>query len=599
MPFDYVSAANLLLVQSRPMPVIKGWNRLEGRPRAVDFERALRAEVRDALWFLTRQWQFGEFQGEDAASPVEARTLVQSAPFTRYRPNGGPTVPYRPEVPLEARVEADFLAGDLVTHVQVTRYFFALIAGQPNAALMRSLYLDAAAYALTAAAVEGAVDADAAAMLSLALSRTLDGVKLLAEIAAGTHATRVDAFAGLNAGEKVALKDAGDTLLAWSRRLYRSPESADDVAWSPRFLEYQFACAVQRGDAGTTETALVADQYDQGQLDWYAFDVDASTPGPIPPPDLPTPVPAPPAPNPSGPALSFIPAPVSFGGMPSHRYWELESRKTEFASIDAKTTDVAKLLLTEFALVFGNDWCVIPYEIEVGTLADVPGLLVTDDFGETTLVRAAGRGIDDQWQRWSMFTLTTNAADGSADTRLLLVPAVTKTLGGNEHETVLFLRDEMANMVWAVEKTVPSASSGGADGYGVARAAEVAPPAPPMHPTIANARYALGTDVPHNWHPFVPVHVPGSSRSVQLQRARMPGPARRIYGHILRVPSPYLINEEEVPRAGKIVTRAFQRARWQGGTTFLWAGRRVTTGRGEGSSGLAFDQVVDIKSDKV
>ena len=86
---------------------------------------------------------------------------------------------------------------------------------------------------------------------------------------------------------------------------------------------------------------------------------------------------------------------------------------------------------------------------------------------------------------------------------------------------------------------------------------------------------------------------------MQLQRARFPGPSRRIYGDILRVPSPYFVNEEEVPRAGKIVTRAFQRVRWQGGTTFLWTGRRVTTGRGEGSSGLAFDQVVDIRRDKV
>ena len=122
-----------------------------------------------------------------------------------------------------------------------------------------------------------------------------------------------------------------------------------------------------------------------------------------------------------------------------------------------------------------------------------------------------------------MFTLNTNAADGSADTRLLLAPAVIKALGGAEHEAVVFLRDEMANMVWAVEKTVPSASGGGADGYGIARAAEVAAPAPALHPTIANARYALGTDVPHNWHPFIPVHVPGSSRQCAAAAGTLPG----------------------------------------------------------------------------
>lgn len=49
------------------------WNRLEGRPRTYNFDRAMRAEVRDALWMLTKQWQMGEFQGDDAGSPVFAK----------------------------------------------------------------------------------------------------------------------------------------------------------------------------------------------------------------------------------------------------------------------------------------------------------------------------------------------------------------------------------------------------------------------------------------------------------------------------------------------------------------------------------------------
>jgi hypothetical protein len=591
MAFDYAAAEKLLLVVEPAVPVVKGWNRLEGRPRAVDFERALRAEVRDALWFLTRQWQFGELAGEDAASPVEVRTLVRSSSLTRYAPRDGAPAPYRPHVPLEARVEAEAPPRDLVTHVQVTRYFLALIAGEVRADFMRGLYLAGDAYALTPGAVEGAIDGDARAMLALAIGRTLDGAKLLDEIASGAHDARVDAFPSLDAAERTALKSAGSTLLAWSRRLYRSPETASESAWAPRFLEYQFACAAQ--DDGGNETVLVADQYEQGHLDWFSFDVDASSTPAIPQPGAPLPVLAA-----GAHALSFVPAPVSFAGMPSHRYWEFENRKTEFANVEANTTDVAKLLLTEFALVYSNDWCVVPYELDVGTLNEVPGLLVVDDFGETTLVRAAGRGADDTWQHWSMFTLSKTGAGGEADTRLLLAPALSKSLEGDELEEVLFLRDEMANMVWAVERTVPAASGASASGYDVVRAAATAPPAPALHPTIANVRYVLGTDVPHNWHAFIPVHVPGSARSVQLQRARMPGPARVIYGRILAVPSPYYVNEEEVPRAGKIVTRAFARARWLDGSTFLWLGRRVSTGRGEGSSGLAFDQVVDILSDK-
>src|SRR5207245_3514740 len=120
--------------------------------------------------------------------------------------------------------------------------------------------------------------------------------------------------------------------------------------------------------------------------------------------------------------LSFLPVPVSFGGMPSHRYWEMESRQIEFANIDAHTTDVAKLLLTEFPLVYGNDWCVIPYELPVGTVSDVAGILVTDDFQEQSLLLPAGRGLADQWQRWSMFTMSRTPSVGDADYRFLLTP---------------------------------------------------------------------------------------------------------------------------------------------------------------------------------
>ena len=59
-----VDLATALL--NRDRPTVGVWNRLEGRPRTTDFDRALRAEVRDPLWLLTRQWQLGEFTGSDA-----------------------------------------------------------------------------------------------------------------------------------------------------------------------------------------------------------------------------------------------------------------------------------------------------------------------------------------------------------------------------------------------------------------------------------------------------------------------------------------------------------------------------------------------------
>ena len=79
MPYEFAEAQKLLIQLPPLPPIVRGWRRLEGRPRTVDFERALRAEVRDALWFLTRQWQFGEFRGEDAGSPVDARVVCAGA----------------------------------------------------------------------------------------------------------------------------------------------------------------------------------------------------------------------------------------------------------------------------------------------------------------------------------------------------------------------------------------------------------------------------------------------------------------------------------------------------------------------------------------
>jgi hypothetical protein len=56
-------------------PAITAYNRLEPRPRSEDFSRSLKAEVRDALWFITRQWQLGEIEAEDAGSPIDARLM--------------------------------------------------------------------------------------------------------------------------------------------------------------------------------------------------------------------------------------------------------------------------------------------------------------------------------------------------------------------------------------------------------------------------------------------------------------------------------------------------------------------------------------------
>src|SRR4029077_7749186 len=89
----------------RLFPSITTWNRLEARPRTTSFDRALRAEVRDPLWMLTKQWQMGEFRGSDTGSPVFAKLQLDTTRLTKYQPDAKGAQAFNYEFPLEAKVE--------------------------------------------------------------------------------------------------------------------------------------------------------------------------------------------------------------------------------------------------------------------------------------------------------------------------------------------------------------------------------------------------------------------------------------------------------------------------------------------------------------
>ncbi|MEO0485143.1 MAG: hypothetical protein AAF092_04445 [Pseudomonadota bacterium] len=55
--------------------------RLESQRPSGSLERGLRAEVHDAAWFLGRQWQMGELQGENASTPTRVRARVRHIPI--------------------------------------------------------------------------------------------------------------------------------------------------------------------------------------------------------------------------------------------------------------------------------------------------------------------------------------------------------------------------------------------------------------------------------------------------------------------------------------------------------------------------------------
>jgi len=110
IPEKYVVPNLRQALSERLYPTVTVWNRLEGRPRRADFDRALKAEVRDPLWMLTKQWQIGEFFADDAGSPVFAKALMRTSPVTKYQPAGGASEAYDPSIPLEAKAEQRAIA---------------------------------------------------------------------------------------------------------------------------------------------------------------------------------------------------------------------------------------------------------------------------------------------------------------------------------------------------------------------------------------------------------------------------------------------------------------------------------------------------------
>jgi hypothetical protein len=294
--------------------------------------------------------------------------------------------------------------------------------------------------------------------------------------------------------------------------------------------------------------------------------------------------------------------------MPLPRWWAMEDGRTNFAAVQPDSTDIIRLVFLEFALVFSNDWYLLPCDLPAGTLADVQGLAVTDVFGQRRWITPAGAGERQNWQRWSMYTLDSETAD-AADTRLLLPGNAPHVATGPALEEVSLVRDENANLVWGIERTIRLATGESRRGSEVvaetlAHQLRLHPPAPqalPDEPRAAVAYQAMNT-MPEHWIPFVAVHVDGDSRSIQLQRAALPssvdGQPVRPHTALLREgidvaqPRSYFVNEEEVPQTGTVVSVAFRRTRAPNGRVSVWLAARRGIGRGEASSGLAFDRAV-------
>lgn len=559
------------------------WNRIEYHARSSDLDSGLQAKVADPLWFLARQWQFGEFQGEDAGSPVYADISATTARTSGLRGLAGPDTKFDslPKGPVEASVEAESvvdgpagarLAADAGLH------FLRMLEDEGLTTYRATLRT---AYPLSAPAGPVSLSAAAARMLDILVRSSFDA-RLLAADAAPVNPGDppvIPAALGVLATDEPAFQAALDRWYPWYED--RFVPSGTDM-WRSSRMEYS-AELLARTPGG--DVALSARAYGDGHLDWSDFDFDDD----VDPSELEVGF------TPTSPAVlqaTKVPVPLRYRGMPVSRFWEFEDRKVYLGDIDAGPTDLIRLMLVEFALLAADDWFTIPLDRAAGSLTRIDDLLITDTFGVKTTVPPATQ-VDGPNSPWRMFTLTGDPALSAGTAPwLFLAPSATRVLESAPVEEVAFLRDEMANMAWGVERVVE-----GPHGKAVNRFERWIAERQPEDPLSATeVSYLLSTRVPDHWYPFVPVQM-ADLQSIRLRRGTLlrsiDEPAPPPQGVVLEPGVPLRMHEEEIPRSGIRVTRTWQMARWHDGSTWLWMGRRKRLGRGERSSNLAFDRMVE------
>lgn len=611
-------------------PSITGITRLETQPTAINMLAGLAAPLADPLWLISRQWQFNEFQGEDAGTPLRIRFAVQGTKVDAFRAGADPVQPWQPiadhDVPIETRVEAELA---WITHARLRGE-----AGQ-HALRMATPTVRTALLAAYPLALPAPTDPDAD-RAGLMWSTLLDGRSIDASVLASELRLLLDgagALTGLPARLVLggaAANDAKDMLARWlawfDDFLYEGDPAA--VSWQRNRMEYAFA--LKAGD-----TQLVADEYTDGHVDWDDFRASATTQ-------------AGDAVQQTFSVASRQPTPVRYPGMPADRYWEFEDGNVNFAGAEAGVTDLLRMSVTEFALTFGNDWFLVPVRLPVGWVHRVTEFAISDNFGITASPAAI---VNPGASQWTMYSVTPDASlQGRLQHALFLPDSLDGVQEGNVLEETMLARDEMANLAWAIEHKVQGVSGEpldrGLEAKSLAFQQRIAFDGGIDSPQLV---YRLQTPVPANWTPLLPVRDtpfdPAEPLTIQLARAGMKrfypeasvqvigaldpayvdflalldaqgefitplaiGDGLRAYifyprGWMLRRDPLHpmldddtlILEEEEVPRIGATLRRKFQYARSSDGRSWLWIGRSKTAGRGEAQSALRFD--VAVKQD--
>lgn len=577
---------------------ITSWTRLEPQVAGSDLGATAAARLYDPLWMMTRQWQVGEFQGEDAGTPVQARVRATNALLSRYNLGPGalttPSHAYAPAMaPLEVLAERRAMRPARVTDMRMLPlvvdaglHFLRMLELDAVGKTYRAAFL--ARYVMAPLPATAQTDPDAARFVATMAGRALDARALAIGLSGMASATfAFDAALAVAEADKAALKGLCQKWFTLYGSLFSEPPNSSYDGWVPDRLEYAVSTAAKFSATAGDDITLLASEFGGGRLDWHSFDCDAQKL------DV-------------GSDRSFtavtamaIPAPVTFKGMPAARFWELEDAKVAWGLMQPGPPDLPHLMMIEYAHSFGNDWYVLPLTLPVGSVTRVESLVVIDTFGGKSLLRPIGdAALDDpHFSMWQTARARKAGSERQPPLRnsFLLAPALANVLEGPPLEEVMFMRDEMANLAWGIERTIEGAAGTAVTLAGVADPSAPPPPAPAPAVPGAPPRYRLSTEVAANWVPLMPTQVDAVG-TVRLKRAsvlQIDGSTRPHGAHssVLNASANLMLYDEEVPREGVRLTRRRRMARWIDGSTLVWTAFLNEVGAGEGSAGLLFDQV--------
>lgn len=575
------------------------WEKIRPVPDNNSMSEALSGEIHDPLWLLARQWQLGEFNAEDAGTAAFAHIVTLSTPLQLFQAPG-PSAPRKYDIqekPINAVSEQVPASFDLSLSLEAGREWRRMLvqAGRQNEwELFRQQPL--LKFGTTAIKYEPdnksllpyCDEAYEQTVAALGNGRMVSGAALYRELQSHTASE-------LLAKPDPALDELGNQWVLWVNALLGI---TGVESWDASRLEYSGETAAPLPNTAGIPLGvhLYMPEHNGQSMDSYSWEQR---------PEIATDMRK---------FLdeksvvthrkSFIPTSVSFPGMPRARWWEFEDSTIDLSNIQPRKTDLGLLLLSEFGLMYSNDWLLTPLTLPQGHIARVRNIRVTDVFGVSSIVQPSAQNTS-----WELFQLS-NAQMPVPERWLYLPPVNNRYLQGPVTEEIHFLRDEMANMVWGVEMTVPNGLGEGTEGQTAALRLEqwlqwlAGDPAPEEVPDKdIPFTYSIGNTVPPHWIPFIPFRPNSNSAQIVLRRAAMPRfvgklpptrirPKTSILQSATDAKGHYDIREEEVPATGLTVRQVWRRARWFDGRVVTWLAREKSIGRHLESSGLQFDQVL-------